>query len=103
MYKGQWKDGNMHGFGKYVWKDSKMYDGQYVDDKKHGYGTYTWPDGRKYMGYWKDGKQHGLAEYHVRNASSSNNLHAPVTQIRYGLWDGGARMKWFSVKQEVDI
>ena len=84
----------MHGFGKYIWKDNKQYEGQYVDDKKHGYGIYTWPDGRIYKGYWKDGKQHGLAEYQLKASSG--------LQIRYGLWEGGARIKWFKINKEED-
>merc|ERR1712066_127244 len=91
----------MHGFGKYVWKDRKQYEGQYVDDKKHGYGIYTWPDGRVYKGYWKDGKQHGLAEYHIR-ANQPSNGPASGVQVRYGLWEGGARKTWFKVDQQGD-
>ena len=78
-----------------------MYVGQYVDDKKHGYGIYTWPDGRAYKGYWKDGKQHGLAEYHIR--ANRPNSETPSMQIRYGLWDGGARKLWFDVNQEANL
>jgi len=37
----------------------KKYVGQYKEDKKHGYGVFIWPDSRKYEGFWSNGKQHG--------------------------------------------
>ena len=85
----------MHGYGKYLWNDGKCYEGQYQDDKKHGFGIYTWPDGRVYKGYWKLGKQNGLAEYHVKTQSA--------VKVRYGLWEGGARKKWFDIRKDSDI
>ena len=56
VYTGQWKDSEMHGFGRYILKENKTYEGEFYADKKHGYGIYTWPDGRVYEGYWKDSK-----------------------------------------------
>ena len=85
----------MHGYGKYIWSDGKSYEGQYLDDKKHGYGVYSWPDGRVYKGYWEGGKQNGLGEYHVKAQST--------VKVRYGLWEEGARKKWFDMRNDFDI
>lgn len=101
---GTWRQGNMHGFGRYVWSDEKRYEGQYVDDKKHGYGIYQWPDGRLYKGYWKDGNQHGLAEYQTLVTTQDEDGGAPrqELQCRYGLWREGKRLKWFSLDKALN-
>ena len=39
---GSWQSNNMHGKGKYSWKDGRFYEGEYFEDKKQGYGTYRW-------------------------------------------------------------
>ena len=92
--------GNMHGSGKYTWQDGKEYCGQYIDDKKTGYGVYKWPDERKYKGYWLNGKQHGLAEYETNMMTPRNHLE--ITS-KYGLWEGGRRIKWFTVTKDEDL
>ena len=78
-----------------MWSDLKKYEGCYKDDKKEGYGEYTWPDGRIYKGYWKEGKQHGLAEYRTVQKTKQGEK---VTN-RYGRWDNGRRVKWFTITQ----
>ncbi|CAI2371165.1 unnamed protein product [Moneuplotes crassus] len=87
-YRGEWKDNNMEGHGFYIWRDGKKYQGQYKDDKKHGYGIHKWADGRTYEGSWALGKQHGLGRYLCSGT------------VKYGLWEEGARIKWFN-QQEV--
>lgn len=42
VYKGQWKNNKMHGFGEYDWADGNLYIGEFADGKQHG---------RKYLGY----------------------------------------------------
>ena len=90
----------MHGLGKYAWADGKEFRGQYVDDKKTGYGIYKWPDGRQYKGYWLNGKQHGFAEYCSEAMTPRNHLE---TASRYGLWEGGRRLKWFAINKDEDL
>jgi len=79
----------MEGIGIYTWSDGRVYQGLYRDDKKHGYGIYQWTDGRIYEGYWYRGKQHGLGIYHVPKEE----------KIKYGLWEDGKRIEWFSQEQ----
>jgi len=36
MFKGEWFDNKMHGYGVFTWADGRVYEGDYVDDKKEG-------------------------------------------------------------------
>ena len=38
-YHGEWKEGRMHGKGKFEWFDGKVYTGDYSNDVKDGYGV----------------------------------------------------------------
>lgn len=76
----------MAGVGIYKWNDGRVYKGGYQADQKEGYGIYKWPDGRTYQGYWADGKQHGLGIYIVQSENKT----------KYGLWENGKRIKWFT-------
>ena len=38
-------------------------------DKKHGYGVYIWADSRRYEGLWHNGKQHGKGKYILPNST----------------------------------
>ncbi|XP_055005608.1 alsin-like isoform X2 [Boleophthalmus pectinirostris] len=89
-YHGHWKDGQIHGFGKYKYAAGEVYEGcffesqrhgygmlssgrlarssssvfigQWVHDKKMGYGVYDdITSGQKYMGLWVDDQRHGNA------------------------------------------
>lgn len=83
----------MEGVGCYSWSDGRKYEGEYEEDKKNGFGVYQWADGRVYMGYWCRGKQHGLGSYKTAN----NDI------LKYGLWEDGKRVKWFSDNDVVAI
>uniref|UniRef100_A0A8C2ZHI7 Alsin Rho guanine nucleotide exchange factor ALS2 n=1 Tax=Cyclopterus lumpus TaxID=8103 RepID=A0A8C2ZHI7_CYCLU len=89
-YQGHWRDGKIHGFGKYKYASGEVYEGcfsdgqrhgygmlnsgklakksssvfigQWVHDKKTGYGVYDdIMRGEKYMGLWSDEQRHGSA------------------------------------------
>ncbi|XP_072301245.1 alsin-like isoform X2 [Eucyclogobius newberryi] len=89
-YQGHWKDGQIHGFGKYKYATGEVYEGcffeglrhgygmlssgrlarssssvfigQWVHDKKMGYGVYDdITSGHKYMGMWVEDQRHGNA------------------------------------------
>ena len=62
-HEGQWRDGKAHGHGVKVWPDGGRYEGQWRDGKQHGRGTYTWPNGNRYQGQWRDGKRTGYGTY----------------------------------------
>ncbi|KAM9851347.1 alsin-like [Aulostomus maculatus] len=89
-YQGHWREGKIHGFGKYKCASGEVYEGcfsdgqrhgygmlssgrlartsssifvgQWVHDKKTGYGVYDdITRGEKYMGLWLDDQRHGNA------------------------------------------
>ena len=62
-YKGQTRNGKMHGQGTHTLPDGAKYVGEWRNDKRHGQGTLTFPDGQKYVGEWRDGKQNGQGTY----------------------------------------
>ncbi len=58
-YRGQTRDGEFHGKGRYDWPNGDRYVGQWKDGDQHGRGTFIWADGGSYTGQWKNGKEHG--------------------------------------------
>jgi hypothetical protein len=52
-YDGSWADGNFHGKGTFTWKDGSVYAGEFMDDKFHGRGKKTLADGTvEHDGLW---------------------------------------------------
>ncbi|KAM7380722.1 hypothetical protein PAMP_003997 [Pampus punctatissimus] len=89
-YQGHWKEGKIHGFGKYKYASGEVYEGCFCDGQRHGYGMLSsgklartsssvfigqWVHdrktgygvydditrGEKYMGLWLDDQRHGSA------------------------------------------
>uniref|UniRef100_H3CDQ7 Alsin Rho guanine nucleotide exchange factor ALS2 n=1 Tax=Tetraodon nigroviridis TaxID=99883 RepID=H3CDQ7_TETNG len=87
-YHGHWRDGKIHGFGKYKYASGEVYEGCFSDGQRHGYGMLSsgklgketssvfigcWVHdkktgygvyddisrGEKYMGMWVEEKRHG--------------------------------------------
>ena len=63
IYKGEFKNGEITGKGRYEWKSGEIYEGTFVNGIKHGNGTYSWPDGSKYIGEYQNGIREGKAKY----------------------------------------
>ena len=66
-YIGDYKDGQFHGRGTYIWNDGGKYIGDWLDGKRTGNGTHTWNNGDKYIGNWLDGKESGRGTYTWKN------------------------------------
>ena len=90
----------MHGQGVYTWADGRIYEGEYRNDKKHGYGIYKWADGRIYQGWWYKGKQYGLGKY---LANSGIPVARICIEVKFGLWENGRRIKWFTKEEAAQI
>ena len=70
MYEGYWKNGMMHGTGKYTfYLDRSVYEGDFLHDKKNGKGKQTWDDGDIYEGDFKDDDMHGKGKYTYPNGN----------------------------------
>lgn len=83
VYVGSWKDGRMHGSGKYTRGDGSFYDGSWRDGLAHGFGKeLVMATGEIYEGIWHTGLRHGDGTV-TRNGNR-----------RKGLWQMGQRTKW---------
>lgn len=51
-YKGEWKDGMMHGKGTFMWSKGDMYEGHWRAGKMHGHGVKKMGNGDVYEGTW---------------------------------------------------
>ena len=78
----------MKGFGIYTWPGGRKYIGFYLNDQKEGYGIYYWNDGRIFKGWWSNNRQFGLGIYLCEEEEE-----------KYGLWEKGKRIMWFSQDQ----
>ena len=68
-YVGEWKNGNFHGQGTYIFSDGNKYIGEFKDNKFDGQGIYyylanTSFKGDKYVGSFKDGLRNGQGTYY---------------------------------------
>ncbi len=86
VYAGEWVADSKDGIGILSFKGGNEYSGEFVNDKRHGYGYYQWPDNRKFKGWWYENKQHGLGVYFSPESTSA----------KFGVWQMGKRVKWFS-------
>lgn len=50
-YRGDFKDNEFDGFGRYVWFNGKIYEGGWKDNKMSGNGQFYWQkEGQFYLG-----------------------------------------------------
>ena len=57
VYKGQFKDGLMHGKGIMKYANGNVYNGLWKDDWEHGQGIMTYANGNVYEGLWQEGNK----------------------------------------------
>jgi len=53
VYDGEWKRGQIHGNGRYIWNKNKWYEGEFQQGQKHGTGTFYLNNEPVYTGTWK--------------------------------------------------
>lgn len=56
VFDGEWKLGQIHGKGKYVWNKNKWYEGEFFNGMKHGKGIFYLNNEPVYNGTWKEDK-----------------------------------------------
>ena len=110
-YKGNFKEGRMHGDGEYVWKDGGSYKGFFRDgffegigertyesgaiykghfkyDKPHGEGTMTYANGSFFKGLWQFENKHGDGLY------KDNKGYSHEGKYKFGSADGVGKQTW---------
>lgn len=92
-YNGQWFNGRIEGYGKYIWHKIKatdvyyrrnMYKGWFHANKKHGMGKLYFADGSFYDGMFQNDLKHGKCLYVDRYGSKYSGLFKldnPVMEI----------------------
>jgi hypothetical protein len=89
-YVGDWKDGRMHGEGRYTRADGSFYEGGWVDGLCHGTGREVdIASGEVYEGGWQSGVRHGEG-----SISRSGKR-------RRGVWEMGRRLKWTTAEVSI--
>ena len=77
-YKGEYKDGKRHGYGKYIWKDEKFkgtkYIGNWQQNQMHGKGTMFFGNGDRYVGDFKFDKYDGEGIYFYNNGRKQEGI-----------------------------
>lgn len=53
VYDGEWKKGQIHGKGRYMWSKHKWYEGEFQQGQKHGEGIFYLNNDPIYNGTWK--------------------------------------------------
>ena len=61
MYEGQYKEGKMHGKGRYAFVDGNIYEGEWEADLRHGKGKYTYASGHVEIGCYEANADVGQA------------------------------------------
>lgn len=61
-YDGHWRKGQMHGEGKYLFRDGLSYEGEFGNNRPEGRGFTSYVDGQTYRGEWKKGRYEGKGE-----------------------------------------
>lgn len=62
-YRGQFKDGVMHGWGTYEEADGTIYEGTFVEGVRQGKGILRVPNGERYEGDFVADRKHGYGVY----------------------------------------
>lgn len=60
VYRGEIRDGMMHGRGYLTWTDGSSYKGDFNGNSMDGTGILTWPNGDIYSGTFREGKMEGI-------------------------------------------
>ena len=63
IYKGEFKNNKINGYGHYIWKNNNhQYIGYFLDGKFHGKGYYKWGNNQYFKGMYINGVKEGKGE-----------------------------------------
>ena len=69
-YEGDFLDGLITGYGKYVWSNKCEYTGNFINGEMDGKGLFKWPDGCEYEGDYVKGIRKGIGKFTWSNGNS---------------------------------
>jgi len=69
------KEGNQHGYWKYVYNGILMYKGYWKDGEQHGYWEDYFNGILMYKGNFKNGELHGYLEMHHANGNLTKKFN----------------------------
>jgi hypothetical protein len=75
-YIGETKDGKIHGYGVYAWKDGGIWIGHWKDGVRAGQGIYIASDGGLTTGYWDKDTRSSAPPTIASNSPSSNSSNS---------------------------
>ena len=92
-YEGQWQNGEKHGIGKYFFTNGNRYEGNYVRGKKNGYGILYYSAGDRYEGEWKNDMFCGEGKYYWKSGDRYEGHYVDDARNGYGTmyYSNGAR------------
>ena len=62
-YKGEWKEGRLHGVGTMLFPDGSIYTGMFQNNEANGEGKYLYPNGSYYEGEIRNNLANGYGKY----------------------------------------
>ena len=73
--EGYWKDGELHGRGRFIYEGGSYYIGEFKEGRKNGEGTYYSPNGDiRYEGGWKGNNLYRQGTYYDRNGDKYTGI-----------------------------
>lgn len=87
-YDGEWKNGMMHGFGRYLYDDGGDCVGAFERNWQHGEAKASYPPGDAYEGNWERGKYHGRGVFSTFSGAVYTGGHS------YGRRDGFGKVEY---------
>jgi hypothetical protein len=65
IYTGDWREGRMCGRGMFQFANGDQYDGEFARNQQHGEGVYSYSNGDVFQGHYRDGciEGHGTITY----------------------------------------
>lgn len=104
-YEGEFREGNMHGWGIYTWANGDRYEGEYVAGKRHGQGTRTWGlksdwAGDRYEGSYRHGFFHGRGVYEWANGDRYEGVWIDGKRNGWGVFTWGPNGRWAGDRYE---
>lgn len=75
VYSGEWKAGDPHGRGVFLFPDGTRYIGEFQYGKQHGRGTLVFPGGGSLSGTWVNEKREGEFVWTLSNGTRSEVVY----------------------------